>query len=288
MSVLRLGFVLFALGSGTLGCKYVIVPDAPKPGTVVVAAKPIAPAPAPEPALPLGNSWDVPESMKRTKIRNQGKGIKKKIIALTFDDGPSENITPQVLDILDENKIKATFFLMGIQMHARPALVKEIIRRGHAVGNHTYTHARNPDQYVAEEELKNWDNLFKDITKRSTGLFRPPFGNLKSAYSSAALKAGYPLILWTNTGADTSKHINAEKVYKAVMEQLKPGDIVLLHDSKDKQHTATALPNIIKSIRDEGYSFVTVPEMLKEWDSFTVENEKQKPTEKHTELKKRS
>ncbi len=270
MSLVRTVCSLLSVFCGVSGCKYTVVPDAPKPSEIASASKP-APAPivpAPEPALPLGHSWDVPESMINMKIRNQGKGIQKKIIALTFDDGPSDTITPQVLETLKANKIKATFFLMGVNMKPRPELVKQIIREGHAVGAHTYTHSRHPDEYVAEEEIRNWDTLFHDITRRTTRLFRPPFGNLKSAYSKAALKAGYPLILWTNTGADTARHINAEKVYTAVMEQLHPGDIVLLHDSMDKQHTAKALPRIIQTLKEKGYAFVTVPEMLKEWDAF--------------------
>lgn len=269
---------LLSLALGLSGCAYVVVPEAPKPSVIALAPKPAPVAPAPEPALPAGPSWDVPESMKNQKIRNQGKGIQKKIIALTFDDGPSENITPQVLETLKANNVKATFFFMGIQMRARPELVKEIVRQGHAAGGHTYTHARRPDQYTAEEEIKNWDALFLQITRRTTRLFRPPFGKLDSEYSKAALKAGYPLILWTNTGADTAKHINAEKVYEAVMEQLHPGDIILLHDSKDKQHTATALPRIIQTLKERGYSFVTVPEMLKEWDAFQAQEQVKKTT----------
>ncbi|GDX40051.1 hypothetical protein LBMAG21_03430 [Armatimonadota bacterium] len=269
MSTVRTVCAVLSAFCGLTGCQYTVVPDAPKAteiaSAVKVAAIPVKPV---EPALPLGYSWDVPESMQGVKIRNQGKGIQKKIVALTFDDGPSANITPQVLGTLSANNVKATFFLMGLHMKTRPELVKEIVSKGHAIGGHTYTHARKPDEYVAEEEIKRWDALFHDITRRTTRLFRPPFGNLRSAYSKAALKAGYPLILWTNTGADTARHINAEKVYTAVMEQLHPGDIILLHDSQDKQHTATALPHIIKTLKEKGYTFVTVPEMLKEWDAF--------------------
>ena len=78
--------------------------------------------------------WDVPASMKNRKIRDQGRGFKQKLVALTFDDGPSSNNTPQVLDTLDKYKIKATFFLVGVQMEQHPQLVKEIIKRGHAIG----------------------------------------------------------------------------------------------------------------------------------------------------------
>ncbi len=205
--------------------------------------------------------------MKRKVVREQRGAFKKKLVALTFDDGPSPNITPQVLQTLEKEGIRATFFMVGVQMHRNPDMVKTVLGKGHVLGAHTYTHSWHPYTQMAQAEFEKWEALGKELAGKETRLFRPPFGRTKSAYAQVALKRGYPLILWTNTGADTAKRATPATIYANVVNNIRPGDIVLLHDNDDKDNTAKALPRIIATLKKQGYGFVTVPEILGAWES---------------------
>lgn len=261
--------ILFGLCLSS-GCKKQVVgiPPAPPPPIGVVAVSSVP--------------WDVPESMKKKTIRNQGRAFSEKTVAFTFDDGPSPNNTPKVLDILDKYGIKATFFLVGLQMQSSPNLVKEVMNRGHVIGNHTFTHSWHPQREMALKEFVRWESLLKELTGRETHLFRPPFGRTNSAFSLVALQRGYPLILWTNSGADTGTKKRdtlaqkAQSVYDNVVGNIHPGDIVILHDNADKAHTVQALPRIIEALKKKGYGFVTVPELLQGWEKAREKAKEQK------------
>jgi peptidoglycan/xylan/chitin deacetylase (PgdA/CDA1 family) len=243
-----------------------------KRGTAIVAT---APTPAAVASVPAGGSpaitkpivWDVPADMRRKVIREQRGAFNQKVVALTFDDGPSPNVTPQVLQILEKEGIRATFFMVGVQMQRNPEMAKTVLSKGHVLGAHTYTHSWHPNPKMAQTEFEKWEALGKELTGKETRLFRPPFGRTKSAYSQMALKRGYPLILWTNTGADTSKRATPATIYTNVVKNIRPGDIVLLHDNDDKEKTAKALPRIIATLKKQGYSFVSVPEILEAWET---------------------
>lgn len=251
-----MGFVLLGCGKGATVVAAVPVPAgvaSTLAGGSPTATKPIV--------------WDVPDHMKRKVIREQRAGFKQKVVALTFDDGPSPNVTPQVLQTLEKEGIRATFFMVGVQMHRNPDMVKTVLGKGHVLGAHTYTHSWHPYTQMAQAEFEQWEALGKELAGKETRLFRPPFGRTKSAYSQVALKRGYPLILWTNSGADTAKRATPTTIYTNVVNNIHPGDIILLHDNDDKQDTAKALPRIIATLKKQGYGFVTVPEMLEAWES---------------------
>ncbi len=210
-------------------------------------------------------SWKVPDSYHSVIIRKRFRYFKPKLIALTFDDGPSANNTPRILQSLQQHHAHATFFILGNQAKLHPELVKQIADEGHAIGIHTFTHSRLPTATQAEDELSKCELLLKTITGKSTQLFRPPYGNTHSNYTESALKRGYAVVIWSVSSADTATH-DQKMVLDNVTLGVEPGDIVLMHDSSDKGHTADALPKILDRLSKKGFQVVTIPELLEAWD----------------------
>lgn len=191
---------------------------------------------------------------------------KEKVLAITFDDGPHPTYTPEILDILDKYKVKATFFMIGSQMDKQPDIVKEVIKRGHVVGNHTYHHygdLKNQKKEVVLAELKLWDQTMEKIGGPKTNLFRPPRGYIGGAVLLAAEENGDSTILWTICG-DNRSTPTPEMMAKRVEENIGPGGIILLHDgvSKARWKDVKASELIIESLTAQGYRFVTVPELI--------------------------
>ncbi len=162
-------------------------------------------------------------------------------VLLTFDDGPHPEITPKVLDLLDEHGAKAVFFVIGAHAEKEPELVREIHRRGHCIGNHTYSHlndyrdgAYSIKQYVGE--IVRCQQLIREISGAETSLFRPPRGeiNLKTLY--ATKRTGHRLIHWSLEGGEWADRENESGAFIAdfVVRTVQPRDIVLLHDDNEK------------------------------------------------------
>ena len=218
-----------------------------------------------QPPKALGCDWNVPANYRSVIIRKRVRYFKPKIIALTFDDGPSSANTPRILQTLKMHHAHATFFILGCQAKLHPELVKQIADDGHAIGIHTYTHSRHPSPSQAENEISRTAALLKSITGRSTQLFRPPYGNTHSSYTRNALKRRYAVILWTVSSADTATH-DRKMVLNNVTLGVNPGDIVLMHDSEDKRQTMEALPTVLDRLANKGFTLVTIPELLTAWD----------------------
>ncbi len=192
-------------------------------------------------------------------------GSASRTVALTFDDGPSAD-TPRVLDALDEAGVKATFFVLGRAAEARPDLVREVARRGHAVALHGHTHARlvaaGPARVAREIDL------CRDAIRRAgvepVPLFRAPHG-WKGPFLTGALRArGLTLVAWTRGTWDTERPGAAEIAARAVRHP-RPGEILLLHDGcgtpgidPRRDQTADAVPEIVRRWREAGFSFVTL------------------------------
>ena len=213
--------------------------------------------------------WDVPKTFRGKIVRYQGNGFPKKLIALTFDDGPTVGTTPKVLDLLKRYHAKATFYLIGLEEADHAKLVNRIIAEGHSVGIHTYSHARHPSAVRASAELTRCEQLLKHQIGHGTLLFRPPYGITQNCYTREAERRGYAVTLWTNCGNDSVSK-NAGFVYRSVMRGPLKGAIVLLHDSREKQHTLRVLPAILRNLKAKGYRFVTVPELLSEWQRWQL------------------
>ncbi|MED3993747.1 polysaccharide deacetylase family protein [Peribacillus frigoritolerans] len=189
----------------------------------------------------------------------------KKRIALTFDDGPEDIYTPQILDILRQKGVKATFFVVGKQAREYPELLKQIYREGHAIGNHTWDHSHLPDLTNQQliENVQFTTAEIEKITGLKTDLFRPPYGEIQDQQVALLNNRGYRSIMWTADTMDWSG-VSAEDIQSRVKQNASPGVIVLQHNyhASGKFETVKALPQIIDQLRAQGYEFVTVPTLL--------------------------
>ena len=206
--------------------------------------------------------------------RFQGQTLKEvklpsneKVIALTFDDGPWPKTTEQILKILKQNNVKATFFLLGQPLQAYPHLGKLVVKDGHAVTNHTWNHwYRKMDSATAASEIDKTAELIYKTTGVKTSIFRPPGGILNNGVVDYAKKKKYFIALWSADSTDYNR-VTAPTMVKKVLKEAQPGGMVLMHDGGgDRTHTVKALPQIIKELKKRGYKFVTVPELLEMQD----------------------
>lgn len=191
----------------------------------------------------------------------------QKVVALTYDDGPHPVFTPEILDILDKYHVKATFFMIGKQMEEHPDIVREVLKRGNVIANHTYTHPRDIEldtQAQVIRELDQCEMTIEKLTGSRAHLFRPPRGMMDGSVFTIAKEEGYQTILWT-VCADHHDAPTPELMAKRVVDHIRRGGIILAHDGafpmRWKDVRATKL--IIEALRKEGYRFVTVPELLK-------------------------
>lgn len=253
---------------------------------------PEAVAPAPEPTLPATSpkkkasqskspsvtvqksqsiaSKKLTLSQLRAKYPDDFKlsgTAKEKSIALTFDDGPDERFTPQVLDMLKAYGVKATFFVLGKKAEAHPAIVKRMIREGHIVGNHSYRHplfTKLPvDQFA--QEIGQTEEVLNRLIGYRPKLLRPPYGEIDEEQLLWAKNSGYVVVNWNVDSLDW-KNLNEEQVSGNILGHTKAGAIVLQHSagggSQDLSGTVKALPGIITKLRGQGYKLVTIPELL--------------------------
>ena len=204
-----------------------------------------------------------------TFIGTPGQGKK---LALTYDDGPNDPHTLHLLDVLAKHNVRATFFLIGKFVEERPGIVARIVAAGHAIGNHTQTHPRLPllsSGDVRAELVNCSDTLAKEgfVLDRKAKIFRPPFGLRRPATLRIARELGYTPVMWTVTCWDWKK-TTADRVERHAVRQIVGGDVILMHDGgyeqmgADRAHTVIATDRIIGRYKQEGFEFVTVPEMM--------------------------
>lgn len=186
----------------------------------------------------------------------------KKVVSLTFDDGPHEKVTLQVLEILQQHQIRATFFCIGSNVLKNKTLVKKMNDEGHLLANHSFGHAFFFDlknsRGMKHELVKAEDAIFS-VTGRRTAWFRPPYGVTNPALAKAAKSLGYDVIGWTARGMDTAS-ADAEKITKRIISQLNPGAIILLHDTREQ--SVEALGKIIEYCVNRGFQFVRLDELV--------------------------
>ena len=177
-----------------------------------------------------------------------------KKIHLTFDDGPTPEVTIKVLDILDNFNVKATFFCIGRNVEKYPDIYKEIIKRGHVIGNHTYSHLNGwktkNKEYISDIELAS-----KNI---KTNLFRPPYGKINSKQLETISK-NYKIIMWDILSGDYSPKIDEKTCYNNVVKNVKEGSIIVFHDSiKASNNLFYTLPRIIDYFLEKSFKFGTL------------------------------
>jgi peptidoglycan/xylan/chitin deacetylase (PgdA/CDA1 family) len=190
-------------------------------------------------------------------------------IALTYDDGPNDPHTLRLLEVLARHDVRATFFLIGRYVQQRPDIVREIVRAGHVVGNHTFTHPLLIFKSEAEiqQEISQCRAALQEAVGEHSNLFRPPFGGRRPAVLNIARELGLEPVLWNVTGYDWNAP-PAEVIERKVAKQLCGGDVILLHDGghrqmgADRAQTVIATDRLIARYKAEGYGFVTVPQMM--------------------------
>lgn len=209
----------------------------------------------------------VPKRFQSVTLRSAKLAPGEKVIALTFDDGPWQGTTAQILDILKKNNIKATFFVVGQVLQQHPELGRRVVNEGHVIANHTWHHwyhAFSPQ--AAAFEIDKTSELIREITGVKTTLFRPPGGMLHNGLANYAKAQKQAVVLWSSDSNDY-KQPSVPKLISNVMRDAKPGGIVLMHDGGgNRSHTVQALPQIINNFRKQGYRFATVPELLEMQD----------------------
>jgi peptidoglycan/xylan/chitin deacetylase (PgdA/CDA1 family) len=190
-------------------------------------------------------------------------------LALTYDDGPNDPHTGHLLDVLAKHNVRATFFLIGRYVVQRPDLVRRHVEFGNALGNHTWDHPNLifSTPHSLREQLSRTSKAIEDATGQAPKLFRPPFGGRRPGVIQTARAMGMTAIMWNVTCYDWSAKSN-ETIEAHAHRQIKGGNVILLHDGghlafgADRSHTVIATDNLIRKYKDEGYEFVTVPEML--------------------------
>ena len=175
----------------------------------------------------------------------------RKVVYLTFDDGPIPEITPWVLDLLDKYNIKATFFLVGDNVRKHPEEFKMIVERGHRVGNHTFNHISGL-KYLSYNYLENTNKADELI---NSTLFRPPHGWMRWG-QYMVLSHRYTVVMWDLVTRDYSKRLNGRQVLRNVKKYVRNGSIITFHDSiKSEKNMKYALPRAIEWLLEQGYEF---------------------------------
>jgi peptidoglycan/xylan/chitin deacetylase (PgdA/CDA1 family) len=182
-------------------------------------------------------------------------------IALSFDDGPGEP-TARVLDILKEEGAEATFFCIGKKIPGNEDLMKRITSEGHLIGNHSFSHHTWFDLFSSRRmltDIMEMNRLTKDVTGLSPKFFRPPYGVTNPNLKKAVMKGGFISIGWSVRSYDTMIK-NRQRLLNKILSALKPGAIVLLHDTSET--TVAILPELLKAIRNKGFQVVRLDKMI--------------------------
>jgi len=175
-------------------------------------------------------------------------------VYLTFDDGPIPEVTPKVLEILAKYGVKATFFMVGENIDKHPEVYEQVVKAGHAIGNHTYNH------------LKGWKTPFKEYMEntdrcadrvQSTDLFRPPYGKATLRQRVALHRKGYNLIYWDILTRDYEPTRTPEQMLAQIQRETRPGSIINFHDSiKSNERMLEVLPLVIEWLIGKGYDVI--------------------------------
>ncbi len=192
-----------------------------------------------------------------------------RLLALTYDDGPNDPHTLRLLEVLAKHDVKATFFLIGRYVKQRPDIARELVRAGHVVGNHTFSH---PNLIFASArqtrtQLLDCQQALADAVGEHSQLFRPPFGGRRPSTLRIVRELGLEPVMWSVTGWDW-KGKPAEYVERRVRQQVRGGDVILLHDGghstfgADRSQSVIATDRLIDRYKSDRYEFVTVPEMM--------------------------
>lgn len=192
-------------------------------------------------------------------------------IALTFDDGPNEPYTSQVLAILEQYRIKATFFVIGQNARRHPETCRRIVTAGNVIGNHSYHHHKSlclrRGKTVARD-IEMAHQAIYECTGFEPKLFRPPHGFRTPWLMRTVRHLGYTVVTWDNMTSDWKAGKSGDEIVRAILQRAKPGGVIVLHDGRDgrprydRSQMLQALPIVIETLKERGFDFVTIPELL--------------------------
>lgn len=188
--------------------------------------------------------------------------VADRAVALTFDDGPEENYTPDILRILAQYRAHATFFVIGGHVRAHPDLLRQIHLLGHEIGNHTLSHERAKP--VTRQEIDACDALIRRVTGLPPLYLRPPGGHMNERILELAKTSHHIVVMWSVDARDWARP-GTGHIVRSVVDKVHPGDIVIFHDGGGKRaQTVTALATILARLSAGGYRFLTMTELLSE------------------------
>jgi peptidoglycan-N-acetylglucosamine deacetylase len=199
-----------------------------------------------------------------------GKSAPAREIALTYDDGPNDPYTFQLLEILAKHNAKATFFMIGKYVDCRPDIARAVAEAGHVIGNHTYTHPNLilQSRWQVTDEIQRCERALDDaVGERHAALFRPPFGGRRPATLRQVRKIGLAPVMWNITGFDW-RGLPAETIMHKVDSHMRDGAVILLHDGghvnfgTDRASTVAATDHFLERYQGEGFNFRTIPELM--------------------------
>lgn len=196
----------------------------------------------------------------------------KKRVVLTFDDGPSAEWTPKILDELKKSNIKAVFFMIGYHVQKYPDIARRVVKEGHIIGNHGFAHSvafyYTPAEI--EEEIRYTEKVIRDITGQTTKFFRPPKAWLRKEIKEKIRSMGYDTVLWSLNSKDWVS-FNHKNIVKYLSGKIRNGDILLFHDSGNvfsreggiRTQTVKAVSLLAKTLKEKGFEFVSIEELIK-------------------------
>jgi peptidoglycan/xylan/chitin deacetylase (PgdA/CDA1 family) len=207
-------------------------------------------------------NYAVPQQFQGKTINSISLASNQKAIALTFDDGPWPKGTNDILYILKKNNVKGTFFLLGRNVQNFPNLAKTIVNHGHVVANHSWSHPYHQHSpAAAAREIDRTDEIIYQVTGVKSVLFRPPGGYLNNGLAAYAAQKKNTIVMWSVDSQDYRASSSSQ--IQNVIRHAGQGGIVLMHDGGgDRRRTINALPIIIEKLKKQGYSFVTIPELM--------------------------
>lgn len=193
----------------------------------------------------------------------------KKAIALTFDDGPDEDFSPQILDILKKYNVKATFFMVGQKVGWNPEIAKRVSDEGHDIGNHTFSHiniCKSTNEQI-NNEINKTQKIIKDVTGKEPKFFRPPYRAINENLFNIIKSKDMKVVLWSDLDTKDWSNPGVYNIIKTIEDNAKNGTIILLHDynqiRNNKSQTIQALEKVIPKMQSLGYEFVTISDMIK-------------------------
>lgn len=189
-------------------------------------------------------------------------------VALSFDDAPDPRFTPQILDILAECGVKATFFVVGHRAEKNPELVERIKQEGHEIGNHSYNHSQfsklTMDQY--RNQILKTNQIIEKIVGYSPRFIRPPYGELLPEQLSWSSKENFVIVNWDVDSEDWKNDPTSEQIMSNIKKTLRPGSIILQHagggTGQSLMGTIEALPELIHTLKQDGYQIVLISELI--------------------------